>query len=190
MGKFMRKCKRNSEVVVMEAQLGVRTRARSKVLAALAEASESKRRKLISSSYMHGSTLKETLSEQNSVSSQVLVSNCSSNGSSELVNDSLRSVEDLEYESHEIENLLSYKKEQRTYSSSEFNELDSLERQSEEANYRQNSTAEKMPTETEIDDFFSVAEKEEKKRFEEKYNYDVIKDVPLEGRFEWIEMKL
>ncbi|MCL7034664.1 hypothetical protein MKW94_018249 [Papaver nudicaule] len=50
-------------------------------------------------------------------------------------------------------------------------------------------TEEKMPTETEIKDFFSAFEKHEEKRFLEKYNYDIVKDVPLEGRYEWISLK-
>ncbi|KAF6176145.1 hypothetical protein GIB67_023436 [Kingdonia uniflora] len=43
----------------------------------------------------------------------------------------------------------------------------------------------KMPSNEEIDEFFAVAEKVEAKRFTEKFNYDVLKDVPLEGRYEW-----
>ncbi|PPR85474.1 hypothetical protein GOBAR_AA35216 [Gossypium barbadense] len=36
------------------------------------------------------------------------------------------------------------------------------------------------PTQAEIDEFFSVAE---------KYNYDIVKDVPLDGRYQWIRLK-
>ncbi|GAA0160243.1 hypothetical protein LIER_16839 [Lithospermum erythrorhizon] len=43
----------------------------------------------------------------------------------------------------------------------------------------------KMPSEAELEDFFSAAEKYEQNRFAEKYNYDIVKDVPLEGRYEW-----
>ncbi|KAG9155239.1 hypothetical protein Leryth_023270 [Lithospermum erythrorhizon] len=39
----------------------------------------------------------------------------------------------------------------------------------------------KMPSEAELEDFFSAAEKYEQNRFAEKYNYDIVKDVPLEG---------
>ncbi|KAK9678566.1 hypothetical protein RND81_11G219700 [Saponaria officinalis] len=45
------------------------------------------------------------------------------------------------------------------------------------------------PSESEIEDFFSSAEKDLQKRFSDKYNFDVVKDVPLEGRYEWAEIK-
>ncbi|XP_074330924.1 uncharacterized protein LOC141668120 isoform X1 [Apium graveolens] len=47
----------------------------------------------------------------------------------------------------------------------------------------------KMPSTEEIDEFFSVAEKFEMKRFMEKYNYDTVKDVALEGRYQWVCLK-
>ncbi|MBA0791638.1 hypothetical protein Gohar_016206 [Gossypium harknessii] len=57
------------------------------------------------------------------------------------------------------------------------------------------------PTQAEIDEFFSVAEKYEQVRFSKKqvifiylyfnfrYNYDIVKDVPLDGRYQWIRLK-
>ena len=45
----------------------------------------------------------------------------------------------------------------------------------------------KMPTESEIDEFFAVAEKDIQKQFEDKYNYDIVKDMPLDGRYEWVQ---
>ncbi|MBA0573042.1 hypothetical protein Golob_000337 [Gossypium lobatum] len=47
----------------------------------------------------------------------------------------------------------------------------------------------KIPSQAEIDEFFSVAEKYEQKRFAEKYNYDIVKDVPLDGRYQWLRLK-
>lgn len=48
----------------------------------------------------------------------------------------------------------------------------------------------RMPPQDEIEEFFSVAEKYEQKRFAEKYNYDVVKDAPLEGgRYQWVRLK-
>ncbi|KAL1831595.1 hypothetical protein ACET3Z_001246 [Daucus carota] len=49
--------------------------------------------------------------------------------------------------------------------------------------------ASKMPSTEEIEDFFSVAEMLQKKRFMEKYNYDIVKDVALEGRYQWVRVK-
>ncbi|XP_059314089.1 cyclin-dependent kinase inhibitor 7-like [Lycium ferocissimum] len=51
------------------------------------------------------------------------------------------------------------------------------------------SAAAKIPPEAEIEEFFAAAEKREEKRFAEKYNYDIVKDVPLEGRYQWVSLK-
>ncbi|KAJ9564535.1 hypothetical protein OSB04_000501 [Centaurea solstitialis] len=48
--------------------------------------------------------------------------------------------------------------------------------------------AEKMPSATELEEFFASAETELHKRFKEKYNYDIVNDTPLEGRFQWIQV--
>nr|GMD84325.1 cyclin-dependent kinase inhibitor 7-like isoform X1 [Ipomoea batatas] len=45
------------------------------------------------------------------------------------------------------------------------------------------------PPAAEIEEFFTAAEKYEQKRFQEKYNYDIVKDVPLEGRYQWVRLK-
>ncbi|XP_073127870.1 uncharacterized protein [Henckelia pumila] len=49
--------------------------------------------------------------------------------------------------------------------------------------------AEKMPSAEEIEEFFKAAEKCDQKRFTEKYNYDFLKDVPLEGRYQWVRLQ-
>ncbi|XP_048433005.1 cyclin-dependent kinase inhibitor 7-like [Pyrus x bretschneideri] len=41
----------------------------------------------------------------------------------------------------------------------------------------------------EIEEFFAAAEKYEHKRFTEKFNYDIVNDVPLEGRYQWVRLK-
>ncbi|XP_047329833.1 cyclin-dependent kinase inhibitor 3-like [Impatiens glandulifera] len=46
-----------------------------------------------------------------------------------------------------------------------------------------------IQTAAEIEEFFSAAEKEEQKKFMNKYNFDVVKDVPLGGRYEWVRIK-
>ncbi|KFK35995.1 hypothetical protein AALP_AA4G064400 [Arabis alpina] len=48
---------------------------------------------------------------------------------------------------------------------------------------------EKSPTKAELDDFFSASEKYEQKRFTAKYNYDIVNDTPLEGRYQWVSLK-
>ncbi|EEE52460.1 hypothetical protein OsJ_34620 [Oryza sativa Japonica Group] len=41
------------------------------------------------------------------------------------------------------------------------------------------------PPEAEIEAFFAAAELAERRRFAEKYNYDIALDRPLQGRYEW-----
>lgn len=50
------------------------------------------------------------------------------------------------------------------------------------------SEEEEIPSAAEIDEFFTAAEKREQERFAEKYNYDIVKDVPLEGRYQWVRL--
>ncbi|CAI8609260.1 unnamed protein product [Vicia faba] len=47
----------------------------------------------------------------------------------------------------------------------------------------------KTPSESELDEFFSAAEENIQKQFENKYNFDIVKDMPLEGRYEWVQLK-
>ncbi|RYQ84257.1 hypothetical protein Ahy_B10g103369 isoform B [Arachis hypogaea] len=57
--------------------------------------------------------------------------------------------------------------------------------------HEQKSTAakkEKVP-EVEIEEFFAMAEKYEQKRFAEKYNFDIVADMPLEGRYQWVRLQ-
>ncbi|XP_039054144.1 cyclin-dependent kinase inhibitor 7-like isoform X1 [Hibiscus syriacus] len=114
---------------------------------------------------------------------------CSSSiGSSEK---KIIQLPDLEGESIEVEasTHLNFRESRReTTPSSEPEDLDSTSRPSE-ANSRRRSTVEKMPTEAELEEFFAAAEKKVKKQFAKKYNYDIVKDEPLEGRYQWVRLK-
>ncbi|KMZ57757.1 hypothetical protein ZOSMA_82G00730 [Zostera marina] len=44
----------------------------------------------------------------------------------------------------------------------------------------------RMPSELEINSFFAMMETDDNKRFMDKYNYDVLNDLPMEGRYEWV----
>lgn len=55
--------------------------------------------------------------------------------------------------------------------------------------HRKQPPASKVPPEAEIEEFFAAAEKREQKIFAEKYNYDIVKDTPLEGRYQWVSLK-
>ncbi|GMI66008.1 hypothetical protein HRI_000270000 [Hibiscus trionum] len=117
------------------------------------------------------------------------VSCCSSSiGSSEK---RIIQLPDLEGERIEVETSthLNLRERRETTPSSELRaepeDLDSTWRPSE-ANSRRRSTVEKMPTEAELEEFFAASEKRVKKQFAEKYNYDIVKDKPLEGRYQWV----
>ncbi|XP_035540605.1 cyclin-dependent kinase inhibitor 7-like isoform X2 [Juglans regia] len=118
-------------------------------------------------------------------SDQLLASWCSSNESSEVVKDSFRLM-DLEAKSFETVDsaCIDNTKFRETTPSSELcgesEEIDSLARKPSSA---------KTPPKEEIEEFFAKAEKQEQKRFAEKYNYDIVKDMPLEGRYQWVRLK-
>uniref|UniRef100_A0A2N9H7J1 Cyclin-dependent kinase inhibitor n=1 Tax=Fagus sylvatica TaxID=28930 RepID=A0A2N9H7J1_FAGSY len=198
---MVRKCRGIAEIAVMEvAQVGVRTRAR----AALDSSASAKRRKLNAeelrfsspSSYVPLEITPEKTEERCSSpsSDHVAISCCSSNGSSELAEEENFNFADLQDDSAEVEtSTYSCCRERReTTPSSELRaEPDDLESTARptEANSRPRSTVEKMPTESELEEFFAAAEKDVQKRFAEKYNYDIVKDIPLEGRYEWVRLK-
>ncbi|KAF9622507.1 hypothetical protein IFM89_031911 [Coptis chinensis] len=66
----------------------------------------------------------------------------------------------------------------------ESDEQESMERPTSVSRHRSMSEM-KTPSEAEIDEFFSTAEKDEQRRFTDKFNFDIRKDLPLKGRYEW-----
>ncbi|KAK6916469.1 Cyclin-dependent kinase inhibitor domain [Dillenia turbinata] len=129
-------------------------------------------------------------SVHNSLSSS---SPCSSNdsNSNELVIHSLRSV-DLKSEGMEIQQSKSRERDSReTTPVSDLCVPDEMDSTAEKSNRHilRSSAAAKMPSTAEIEEFFASAEKLEQKRFIDKYNYDIVKDVPLQGRFQWVRLK-
>ncbi|CAA2967972.1 cyclin-dependent kinase inhibitor 7-like [Olea europaea subsp. europaea] len=130
----------------------------------------------------------------------VLASCCSSNESGEEEKENSKFV-DLEL--HE-ENEIGAEFETRTYDleledcresrvttpTSEVEaEVESTARSWESnARRRSCSTMQKMPSENELEEFFATAEKDLHKQFIDKYNFDILEDKPLEGRYEWIEL--
>ncbi|CAM0951700.1 unnamed protein product [Alopecurus aequalis] len=46
------------------------------------------------------------------------------------------------------------------------------------------------PPEEEMEAFFAAAESDVARRFAAKYNYDVVKDAPMDGRYEWVRVRL
>ncbi|XP_062199688.1 cyclin-dependent kinase inhibitor 6-like [Phragmites australis] len=46
----------------------------------------------------------------------------------------------------------------------------------------------RSPPEEEVEAFLAAAESGVARRFAAKYNYDVVKDAPMDGRYEWIRV--
>ncbi|KAJ0096515.1 hypothetical protein Patl1_28720 [Pistacia atlantica] len=217
-----------AEIAVLEvAQVGVITAPAAEAMAS-ATSPLAKKRKLnnedltLSSSCIDLTNRKISISSKTASESQcsspnldhdhVSSSCCSSNGSSEEVNERTNFA-DLEDESVEVETSAYYICRERpsinyallkpystyylrreTTPSSEVEaalseDLDSTAKPSSEANSHRRSTVEKMPAESEIDEFFAEAEKKLLKQYSEKYNFDFVKETPTEGRYEWVRLK-
>ncbi|KAH6796866.1 hypothetical protein C2S52_021420 [Perilla frutescens var. hirtella] len=128
-----------------------------------------------------------------------LASCCSSNGSSELAKEASKFV-DLEDNEATLEFLITSaadsldcgERRETTplrVAEAESGELESTARP-RETDPRRRSASVKMPSEAELDEFFSTAEKSLQQKFIYKYNYDIVKDQPVEGRYEWVEIQL
>lgn len=133
-------------------------------------------------------------------SGHVLASCCSSSRSSELAKESSKFA-DLEQENeatveffaasagHSVDFRVRGENTPLREVQTESGELESTARP-RQSNSRRCSTAEKMPTTAELEEFFVAAEKNLQEQFIDKYNYDIVKDEPLEGRYEWVQIQL
>ncbi|KAJ0253048.1 Cyclin-dependent kinase inhibitor 3 [Hirschfeldia incana] len=45
-----------------------------------------------------------------------------------------------------------------------------------------------VPTSIELEEFFAYAEQQQERLFMEKYNFDIVNDIPLAGRYEWVQV--
>ncbi|PON70797.1 Cyclin-dependent kinase inhibitor [Parasponia andersonii] len=62
-------------------------------------------------------------------------------------------------------------------------------RSSTETNQRvRNDMQRSIPTAHEMDEFFTFAEQQQQRIFIEKYNFDIMNDSPLPGRYEWVQV--
>lgn len=46
-----------------------------------------------------------------------------------------------------------------------------------------------MPSAQEIEGFFARHAQEQQRRFSEKYNFDIVNEKPLQGRYEWVKVQ-
>ncbi|KAJ0053317.1 hypothetical protein Pint_01562 [Pistacia integerrima] len=52
----------------------------------------------------------------------------------------------------------------------------------------QNDMQRIIPTPRELEEFFAYAEQQQQRFFMEKYNFDIVNDLPLPGRYEWVQV--
>ncbi|KAJ0253906.1 Cyclin-dependent kinase inhibitor 3 [Hirschfeldia incana] len=45
-----------------------------------------------------------------------------------------------------------------------------------------------VPSASELEEFFAYAEQQQQRLFMDKYNFDIVNDVPLTGRYEWVQV--
>ncbi|XP_016496960.1 uncharacterized protein LOC107815834 [Nicotiana tabacum] len=206
MGDFLRKCEKIREMKVMEiGHGGSRTREDVEVISS--SLSSSKRRKFDAAFNVDFS--ENSTSPATSVTSVHIPTNsqCSSNchGSGEVVKSNLKSL-DLKAEGFETDNSASFnggysenfrpidQPNPPTEHCGDSEEMESSSTTTKKSSsaasaHRKPPSAAKVSSEAEIEEFFSAAEKREQKRFAEKYNYDIAKDVPLKGRYQWVSLK-
>ncbi|KAL3813610.1 hypothetical protein ACJIZ3_014878 [Penstemon smallii] len=197
MGRYMKKCKGLEEA----AETAVAAAAGRKRKVGLEESELS----TTSSVQLKTRRLDVVVTPENSENStcesinsdQVGASCCSSNGSSELATKNSKFL-DLKEEENEVsaeffpttagDSVDSRDRREKMPLSeiqAESDELESTLRPKHGSNSRHTL---KMPSEAELEEFFAAAEKNMQKQFTEKYNYDIVKDEPLEGRYEWVQI--
>ncbi|XVE78079.1 hypothetical protein DITRI_Ditri13aG0115100 [Diplodiscus trichospermus] len=64
----------------------------------------------------------------------------------------------------------------------------SRRRSSPSTHQRECNGVQSFPTTHEIDEFFACAEQQHQQQFIEKYNFDIVNDLPLPGRYEWVQV--
>lgn len=51
-----------------------------------------------------------------------------------------------------------------------------------------NDVLQSVPSTQEMEEFVVYAEQQQHRRFIEKYNFDIVNDLPLQGRYEWVKI--
>lgn len=109
------------------------------------------------------------------------VSRCSSNATSEVVPRRASEMESRDSECNRAR--------RESTPMSELQAVESDGGESTAARLPARSTSKIFPPADEIEAFFSAAEREDQQRFTSKYNFDVVNDTPLSGRYDWVRLK-
>ncbi|MFQ6627310.1 hypothetical protein Gotur_005943 [Gossypium turneri] len=51
-----------------------------------------------------------------------------------------------------------------------------------------NDVLQSVPSTQEMEEFFVYAEQQQHRRFIERYNFDIVNDLPLQGRYDWVKI--
>ncbi|KAK4492428.1 hypothetical protein RD792_003235 [Penstemon davidsonii] len=215
MGKYMRKAKTTGDVLLMDASLGVRTRAKTLALQRLhSSAAVTPPSKIDDSCYLElrsrrleKSTLIRENSRKTSSQKQGFVRGEKENNLNEKEEarleeeDGCFEIGDTEIEASCGENNLDL--EARARSTRESTPCSFIraaytittpgsstkQRSPTFANQRaQNALLRNIPTALEMEEFFAHAEQSQQRLFMDKYNFDVVNDLPLPGRYEWVRV--
>ncbi|CAL9082042.1 unnamed protein product [Musa textilis] len=207
MGKHLSKRRQIGELAVMEATKpkGARTRTRTRTarrlaLAALDGRRISKKRKATEEYHQISNlelrscsvVLKPRIARsaansggrRNSSPELSRISRSSSDASSEAAETPFRSSEELDDATFFRRN---GERKETTAWSNDGDATSDLE-STVEMGSRGRSTAIATPSDAELEEFFAGAERDLRRRFVERYNFDVVEDVPLAGRYEWIPL--
>ncbi|XP_060180383.1 cyclin-dependent kinase inhibitor 4-like [Lycium barbarum] len=197
MGKYMRKSKKAGEV----SPIGVLTRAKSKTLAALQKSS----RMVVSPVTGNGGDGESYLELRNRrliKPFSVLDGKKQKHKDPNLANPNPKGKDCLDAQEMENENscfgenLLEFEGGKRTTRESTpcslIRDLEtpgsSTRPRRINANEVPNSVRANIPTAHEMDEFFTRAEEQQRRKFIEKYNFDPVKEEPLPGRYEWVKV--
>ncbi|CAN7089570.1 unnamed protein product [Brassica rapa subsp. narinosa] len=194
MGKYIKKSKITGDIDSMEAteatSLGVRTRAAAKTLAL---------KRLNSSSAPDSSCYLQlrsrrlekppSLAEPKQTPRQVKPGIKESGSKIDSVNSSVAGSGD---ECFCRENSPEFQTRQSTRESTPCNFVEDLETivtpGSSTRSMRTPTRDSTVPTIGELEEFFAYAEHQQQRLFMEKYNFDIVNDVPLTGGYEWVQV--
>ncbi|KAF7133486.1 hypothetical protein RHSIM_Rhsim09G0055500 [Rhododendron simsii] len=212
MGKYMKKAKTSGEVALMDSYLGVRTRAKTLALQNSGGGGsylQLRSRRLEKQTLICDSKRQKQTLKQSPVSNPKNPNLVADEGTRLETEEKKRDDVDEGIEASFGENVVEFEGREREMHlpcdrSTRESTPCSLIRDPEsirtpgsttrptmptEANRRlQNSMPRHIPTANEMDEFFAGAEEKQRRQFIEKYNFDLVNDAPLPGRYEWSKL--
>ncbi|CAH8386698.1 unnamed protein product [Eruca vesicaria subsp. sativa] len=129
-----------------------------------------------------------TLAGEDDEKSSIIISGCFSTESNEIARESLTVALDLEAreisETETSTTFVTRNLREEVNPGSETTEMESSSA-TERDDRKTSPEVSKSPTPEAIEEFLSELESKDQKRFIEKYNFDIVNDKPLQGRYKW-----